>query len=74
MKNKINIQKVLIIMIFLLFVTGCKNKKNITNENIPPENETAIQENSSEESEITILESEGEVEIEIPEDMESDGF
>ncbi len=47
----------------LLIFTGCKKQKKPADEANP-----------SEESEVTILENEGEIEIEIPEDMESDGF
>ena len=62
----INKKKVLIltiVLMLLLIFTGCKKQKKPADEANP-----------SEESEVTILENEGEIEIEIPEDMESDGF
>ena len=74
MKNKKILQMFLIICFFLFFVTGCWGKKNVSDEIVSSENESDVQEDPSEETEITILENEGEIEIEIPEDMESDGF
>ena len=58
----------------LLLLTGCKKNKNSAKDNDVPENESDINENVKEESDVTILENEGEIEIVIPEDMESDGF
>ena len=79
--NKKKTQTILTVMILLLIMTGCRKNKKVSDEDISSENESNVQENvteeqeeNSEESGVTILENEGEIEIEISEDMDSDGF
>ena len=78
------IQAILTVFVLLSVFTGCRKHKAVSNEDVSAENGTDIQENvteessnqedNSEESDVTILENEGDIEIEIPEDMDSDGF
>jgi len=57
--KKVMISMITVLML-LCILSGCRNTRN--------------QQNSSGKNEVQILEDEGEIEIEIPEDQESGGF
>ena len=62
---------IVLLLVVLMAFTGCTKKKE--NNASSPENNAAI-ENSTSENKVEILEDEGEIEIEVPDDMESSGF